>query len=479
MDFEAVIGLEVHAQLKTRTKMFCACRTDFGAPPNTLTCPVCLGLPGVLPVVNARAVELALRLGLAVSARIERRSVFARKNYFYPDMPKNYQISQYELPLCRGGHLDVRIGDQTRRVGLERIHLEEDAGKSLHAAGPRAATRLDYNRAGVPLLEIVSLPELRGGEEARAWLTRLRQLLLHLDICDGNLEEGSLRCDANVSVRPRGATELGAKTEIKNLNSFRGVERALDHEIARHAATLARGEALEQATYTWDAAAGRTVFMRSKEFAHDYRYFPEPDLPPLVVTEAELAAVAAALPELPAAREERLRRQYALPAYDAAVLTDTPALADYFEATARVLGDGKQASNWIMGEVLKVVNERGLDVADFPVSPAELAGLLALVRDGAISGKIAKEVFAEMLATGAAAAAIVAARGLRQDSDAPALAALVETVLAAHPQEVAAYHGGRTGILGFFVGQVLKATGGQANPALVNDLVQSGLARRR
>ena len=475
MEFAAVIGLEVHAQLRTATKLFCGCRADYCAAPNSQTCPVCLGLPGALPVLNARAVEFALRLGLATESAVARRSLFARKNYFYPDLPKGYQISQYELPVCADGRLEIRVGGVARSIGIERIHLEEDAGKSLHGGG---GTRLDLNRAGVPLLEIVSRPELRSGEEAHAYLTRLRQLLVYLEICDGNLEEGSLRCDANVSIRPRGATALGPRTEIKNLNSLRGVWKAIDFELARHAAIVSAGGRVEQATFGWDAAAGRTVFRRTKEEARDYRYFPEPDLPPLVVTEEELAAVNATLPELPHAREARLAAQYGLPPADAARLADGRRLADYFEATAAALGDGRAAANWILAELLRFVHERGLAIDDFPVGPAGTAALLALVRDGTLSGRIAKEVFAEMVETGADAAAIVAAKGLRQESDAAPLAAAVAAVLDAHPKLVADYRGGRTKLFGFFVGELMKATGGRANPELANRLLAGALARR-
>ena len=475
MEFEAVIGLEVHAQLRTATKLFCGCRADYGGGANSLTCPVCLGLPGVLPVVNARAVTFALRLGLATESTIARRSVFARKHYFYPDLPKGYQITQYELPICADGRLGIRVGAGARSIGIERIHLEEDAGKSLHGTGN---TRLDLNRAGVPLLEIVSRPELRSGEEAHAYLTRLRQLLVYLEICDGNLEEGSLRCDANVSIRPRGATALGPRTEIKNLNSLRGVWKAIDFEIARHTDIVRGGGRVEQATCGWDATAARTVFRRSKEEAHDYRYLPEPDLPPLRVTEEELAAVNVTLPELPHAREARLAAQYDLLPADAARLADTRPLADYFEATAAALGDGRAAANWILAEVLKFVNERGLAITAFPVAPAGTAALLALVRDGTISGRIAKEVFTEMVETGAAAAAIVAAKGLRQQSDAVPLAAAAAAVLDAHPRQVADYLGGRTKLFGFFVGELMKATGGRANPELANRLLAEALARR-
>lgn len=479
MGVEAVIGLEVHAQLATRTKLFCSCPAAFGAAPNAHVCPVCLGLPGALPVLNGQAVALALRVAEALGADIARRSAFARKNYFYPDLPKNYQITQYEEPLAANGRLEVPVPGATRPVRVVRLHLEEDAGKLVHDPAGAGATLVDLNRAGVPLLEIVTAPDLRGGAEAQACLARLRRTLLYLGACDGGMEEGSLRCDANVSVRPRGSAALGVKVEVKNVNSLRGLRRAIDHEAARQAQLLAEGSRVAPETRGWDADAGRTVPMRSKEGEPDYRYFPEPDLPPLVLAEAEIAAARAALPELPDAREARLAREWGLTPDDAALLTDTPALADYLEATARALGDGPAAAHWIATELLKAAHELGASVAAFPVPPAALAGLLRLVRDGEVSGRAAKEVFAEMVATGAGAADVVARRGLRQLSDAEAIRPAVEHVLDAHPREVAAYLGGKRGLLAFFVGLVLRETGGRASPPLASRLVAEALEQRR
>ncbi len=479
MAHEAVVGLEVHAQLRTATKIFCGCRAAFGGEPNSRACPVCLGLPGALPVLNDRAVALAVRVAVATGCRIARRSVFARKNYFYPDVPKNYQITQYELPIAAGGSLELGGGGPARRIGITRIQLEEDAGKLLHDAAGEARTLIDLNRAGVPLLEIVCAPDLRCGEEAHACLTLLRRTLTWLDACDGNLEEGSLRCDANVSVRPRGAAGLGARVEIKNLNSFHAVWKAIDHEIARQAALLARGGRVTQQTRAWDADAGRTRPLRAKESADDYRYFPDPDLPPLVVTDEEVERARAELPELPAAREERLRREWNLTADAAALLCESRDLADYFEATARALGDGRAAGNWIRGEVLRVLGERGLAIAGFPVAPGALADLLRLLHAGALSGPGAKSVFAEMVATGEPAAAIIERRGLRLESDEAALAGEVERVLAAHPAEVASYLRGKATLLEFFVGQVVRATAGRSSPQAARRLVTDALDRRR
>ncbi len=449
---------------------------------------------------------LALRVAAALGADVARRSTFARKNYFYPDLPKNYQITQYEEPLAANGRLEVPLPGvlgapggpgtpgqpgatreprgpdapgTTRRVRVVRLHLEEDAGKLIHDPAGEGATLVDLNRAGVPLLEIVTAPDLRGGAEAQACLARLRRTLLYIGACDGSLEEGSLRCDANVSVRPRGSLELGVKVEVKNVNSLRGLRRAIDFEAARQARLLAEGGRVVSETRAWDADAGRTVPMRSKEEEPDYRYFPEPDLPPLLLAEAEIAAARAALPELPDAREARLTREWYLSPADAELLADTPALADYFEATARALGDGPAAAHWIATELLKSAHELGVPVAAFPVAPAALAGLLRLVHDGEVSGRAAKEVFAAMAATGADAAAVVAQRGLRQVSDAAIVRPAVERVLDAHPREVAAWLAGKRGLLAFFVGLALRETGGCASPPLVNRLVAEALERRR
>jgi len=476
----ATVGLEVHAQLKTRSKLFCACRTDFGGAPNSQTCPVCLGLPGALPVLNTAAVTCALRVGVALGGRIARRSVFARKNYFYPDVPKNYQITQYDQPLVTGGWLAVATGDELRQVRIARMHLEEDAGKLLHRFADPPCTRVDYNRAGVPLLEIVTAPELHTGAEARDCVQRLRQILLYLDVCDGNLQEGSLRCDANVSVpRPRndrtGRRPASAKVEIKNLNSFRAIQQAVDHEITRQQGLLARGRRIEQQTRGWDAEAGRTVFLRTKEWAHDYRYFPEPDLPPVVIDEAELTAVRSALPELPAARVARFLQEYGLPAAEAAVLTETPQLADYFEATARTLGAARPAAHWIVTELLAVLNARGITLAEFTVSAEDLAGLLALVRDEAISGRIAKAVFAEMITSGRPAQDIVQRKGWEQTQIPEVIDGAVQEVLDRHPDAVQAYLAGKERVFTFLVGQVMQATGGRAHPGMTRQILRQRL----
>jgi len=477
MEFEAVIGLEVHAQLKTRTKIFCGCSTAFGAPPNTHTCPVCLGMPGVLPVLNKKVVAYAMRMALATGCTIAPESRFARKNYFYPDLPKGYQISQYELPLAAGGHVDIALDGRTRRIGVTRIHLEEDAGKLTHDPD-RPFSRVDLNRAGVPLIEIVSEPDLRTPAEAGAYLRQLRAILRYLDICDGNMEEGSFRCDANVSIRPAGAAALGTRTELKNLNSFKHVEKAIAYEIARQKEHVAEGGLVVQETRLWDPDKNLTTAMRGKEEAHDYRYFPDPDLLPLTIDAGWIAEVREALPELPAARKARFEAQYGLPAYDAELLTAARELADYFEACLAVFPQPKPVSNWVMGTLLGRLNAEGKSIADSPVSPAHLGELLRLVDDGVISGKIAKGVFDQMAETGRGPAAIVEEKGLTQVSDAGALEAAVAAVLAGNPGEVAAYRGGKTQLLGFFVGQVMRATRGKAHPGMVNTLLRQKLGQQ-
>ena len=478
MDFETVIGLEVHVQLQTDSKIFCGCSTRFGAAPNSQVCPVCLGMPGVLPVLNRRAVEFTMRLGLATGCEIAAQSIFARKNYFYPDLPKGYQISQYEEPLCRNGHLAIELEDgREKRIRIVRIHLEEDAGKSVHSEEYVQAdeTLVDLNRCGVPLAEVVSSPDFRSPAEAQAYLVRLRQLVRYLEICDGNMEEGSLRCDANISVRPRGASALGVKTELKNMNSIRNVGRALEAEISRQIEMIAQGEPVVQETLLWDANRGEVLSMRSKEHAHDYRYFPEPDLLPLQVSDSWRQTVAAALPELPLARRHRFVEQYRLPSYNAEVLTGEKAVADYFEAVMQHAADARLVSNWVMGEVLRVLNEGKIDISQFSIAPKQLAELINFIGDETVSGKIAKRIFDDMLKTGKSAATLIKAQGLEQIADAGAIAAMVEQVLEQHADAVQRYRDGEQKLLGFFVGQVMQASRGKANPKLVNEILREKL----
>ena len=474
MEFEPVIGLEVHAQLKTKTKIFCGCSTAFGAPPNTHTCPVCLGMPGVLPVLNKKVVEYTLRMALATNCDITRESRFARKNYFYPDLPKGYQISQYELPIAEHGYVDIEVDGDHRRIGITRIHMEEDAGKLGHDPN-RPVSMVDFNRTGVPLIEIVSEPDIRQAEEAGAYLRQLRSIVRYLEICDGNLEEGSFRCDANVSIRPRGTQTLGTRTELKNLNSFKHVEKALQYEISRQKEAILDGEQIVQETRLWDPDNNRTLSMRGKEEAHDYRYFPDPDLLPLLIDDEWIDTVKKSLPELPEAKKKRFMDQYGLPSYDAELLTSDRSLADYFEDCTRQFSQPKQVSNWVMGSLLGLLNAQEKTIEESPVSAGDLAGLLTLVKEGAISGKIAKTVFEQMARTGKPARQIVEEKGLIQITDTDAIEDLVDQMVARHPKEVEAYQNGKTKLLGFFVGQVMQATKGQANPKMVNEILKKKL----
>ena len=487
--YETVIGLEVHAQLSTRSKMFCGCPTTFGARPNTQTCPVCLGMPGVLPVVNRRAVEFGIRTALAFGCRVNEACRFARKHYYYPDMPKNYQISQYEEPLAEDGFLEIDVeGGGVRSIRIQRLHLEEDVGKLLHEGTLETAqaSLVDFNRSGVALMETVSRPEISSPEEAASYLRAFRSVLIFLGVCDGNMEEGSLRCDANVSIRPRGRSELGTKVEIKNLNSFRNVQRALEFEVRRQAQALDAGERIVQETRLWEADRGYTRSMRSKEFAHDYRYFPEPDLVPLQIDRRWVEEIRAALPELPRAWRQRAVAQYGLPPYDAAVLTQSRALVGYYEAALRewagASGAGgerpKTLSNWIMSELLRVLpgdDERAIESS--PIPPRHLVGLLRLIENSTISGKIAKDVFQKMFVSGEDAQTIVERDGLTQVADAGALAQVIDSVLSANPKAIEDYRRGKKEAKGALVGQVMKATRGKANPALVNRLLEDKLSQ--
>jgi aspartyl-tRNA(Asn)/glutamyl-tRNA(Gln) amidotransferase subunit B len=476
--YEPVIGLEIHAQLLTETKIFCGCRTTFGVPPNTNVCLVCLGLPGALPVLNRRVVELAIRTALALGCEVHTESIFARKNYFYPDLPKGYQISQYEQPLATGGWLDYAAGNGSQRVRLTRIHLEEDAGKSLHHgfADSDRATYLDFNRSGVPLIEIVTEPDLRSAADAAACFAHLRETLVALGVNDGNMEEGSLRCDANVSVRPAGATTLGTKTEVKNVNSFRYVQKALEFEIARQVAVVERGDRVRQETRLFDSDTGETSSMRSKEEAHDYRYFPEPDLPPLRVEAAWIQSVRDALPELPEARKQRFVAAYGLSEYDADVIVRLPGAADYLEHMVKAGASPKSAGNWLQGEVRRKLKDLGLNnMSGVPIPAELLAALMQLFDRGVVSSSVAKDVFEKMWTTGRSAQAIIDAEGLGQIGDEAALAALVADVVARHPDVAAQFRAGKTATLGFLVGQVMKVSGGKANPKVVSDLLRRAL----
>jgi aspartyl-tRNA(Asn)/glutamyl-tRNA(Gln) amidotransferase subunit B len=479
MKYETVIGLEVHAQLLTESKIFCGCSTRFGAAPNDNTCPVCAGFPGVLPVLNKRVVEFALRAGLAIHCKIASYSRLARKNYFYPDLPKGYQISQYELPICSNGYIDIDVEGATKRVRLTRIHIEEDAGKNIHNAYDDSSL-VDLNRAGVPLLEIVSEPDIRNAAEAASYLKSLRSILRYLEVCDGNMEEGSFRCDANISVRTIETEALGTKVEIKNLNSFKAIEKALRYETERQIGTLSEGGTLVQETRLWDDNNEQTRSMRSKESAHDYRYFPDPDLLPINLDEAWTQKVRSALPELPDARKVRFMSQYRLPAYDAELLTSRRDVADYLEAAITICPNAKALSNWIMGDLFRVLKERKLDeqlrIENWPLHPTQLGDLVQLIDQGKISGKIAKIVFDELLDTNQSPQVLITQRGLEQVSDDASLERSIDQVLTDHAKQVAAYRAGNDKIFGFLVGQVMKASQGKANPQKVNKLLKAKLS---
>jgi aspartyl-tRNA(Asn)/glutamyl-tRNA(Gln) amidotransferase subunit B len=472
--YETVIGLEVHVQLLTNSKIFCGCATRFGDPPNTNVCPVCLGLPGTLPVLNKRAVELAMRASLALNCTVHEHSRFARKNYFYPDLPKGYQISQYELPLATQGWIEIDHAGEKKRIGITRLHLEEDAAKNLHEGFSESATKayIDYNRCGTPLSEIVSEPEMRAPEEAYAYLTTLRQIMLYTGVSDCNMEQGSLRCDANVSVRLLGAKEFGTKVEVKNLNSFRYLQKALEYEVERHIGVLESGGRIAQETRLWNQAESCTVSMRSKEKAHDYRYFPEPDLLPVHVSSVWREDVLRTLPELPEAKRARFISAHGLTPYDASVLTATQSLADYFESVVRSGAPAKTAANWIQTELLRRLNDSGKEIEASPVSPATLAELLKLIESGQITGSVGKKVFAAMFESGRSASEVVAAEGLGAQVDTAAVEQAAREVISKNPDSVAQFKSGKEGVFKFFVGQVMRATRGQANPQAVNDILR-------
>lgn len=476
MEYEAVIGMEVHVELNTKSKVFCACSTNFHAPPNTNVCPVCLGMPGAMPVLNREMVTKSTAVGLALNCAIARWSKQDRKNYFYPDLAKNYQISQYDLPLCEHGYLDIVVEGKTQRVGITRAHMEEDTARNTHTLGG-GQSGVDFNRAGVPLLEIVTEPDIHSAEQAYEYLTLLKQILQYLDVSDCNMEEGSLRAEANISVRPKGTKAFGTKTEVKNVASFNGVRKAIDFEIARQIRVIEEGGTVVQETRGWDADRGITFPQRKKESAHDYRYFPEPDLVPVVVSEAWEDEIRSTMPELPQVRRARFEADYGLSNYDAGVLTSTRAHADYFEATVQAGASAKQAANWIMGDLQSLLADAGLDLADSKVTPDKLAGMIVLIEKGTISGKIAKEILPEILASGKDAGVIVEEKGLVQISDTGAVEAIVRQVLADNPSQVEQFKAGKQQVMGFLVGQVMKASQGKANPKLANDVLRAELSK--
>ncbi len=481
MDYEAVIGLEVHIQLLTNTKIFCSCSAKFGADPNSQVCPVCLGMPGVLPVLNKKVIDFAIRLAIATNCKINEKSIIARKNYFYPDLPKGYQISQYEQPVCEHGFLDIPDNGDTTRIRITRIHLEEDAGKSMHSESyvARDESLVDINRCGVPLLEMVSEPDFRSPSQVSAYLTKLRQIVRYLGICDGNMEEGSMRCDANISIRKRGETKLGTKTELKNMNSISAVEKALEYEIRRQIAVLEDGASIQQQTLLWNANKNCVEPMRSKEYAHDYRYFPEPDLLPVVIKQDWIDSVKKLLPELPDVKKQRFVDEFALPEYDASILTDDLAIADYYEKLAENVKDKKAASNWVMGDVLRTLHENQLFISELKVTPEYLAEIIQLVDQDKISVKIGRKVFEICANSGKKPQVIIEEEGLVQISDTGELEQLVEKILDENPNEVEAYLAGKEKVIGFLVGQIMRASQGKANPKSVNEILKSKLESRR
>jgi len=469
MQYEVVIGLEVHAQLKVNTKIFCGCSIEFGAEANSHGCPICLGHPGTLPVLNKRAVDFTIKAGLATNHTINEESIFSRKNYFYPDLPKGYQVTQFDKPTCTDGFLDIFVEGKEKRIGITRIHMEEDAGKLKHDG--TYGSLFDVNRAGTPLMEIVSEPDIRSAREAYEYLSRLKQILTYLDVCDGNMEEGSMRCDANVSLRPVGQKEFGTRTETKNLNSFHNVEKAINYEIGRQTSVLENGGTVIQQTLLWDSSKGESRAMRGKENAHDYRYFPEPDLVPLIIDREWVTRIEKELPELPNAKIDRFMSKYSLPRYDTELLCQTILRADYFEKMVVSTDDYKGASNWMLNEILKIVNDQGITIKEFNIAPEDTAELLGLMKKGTISGKIAKSVFQEMLKSGKKAGKIIEAKGLVQISNPDELKPIVEEIFKDFPKEVELYLGGKQQLMGHFVGQLMKRTRGKANPKLANQII--------
>ena len=479
--YEPVIGLEIHVQLLTNTKLFCKCSTSFGAEPNSQVCPICLGMPGVLPVLNEKAIEFGIKLALATHCKIAPKSIFARKNYFYPDLPKGYQISQFENPLCQNGYIDIELDQTIKRVRLTRIHLEEDAGKSIHAEEfvNKNQTFVDLNRCGVPLLEIVSEPDIRSPHEAYLFLNKLKQLVQYLDICDGNMEEGSLRCDANISVRPENTTELGVKTELKNMNSFKGVERALEFEINRQINELNQGNKIEQVTLMWDDKANNAIPMRSKEMAHDYRYFPDPDLVPVLIKQSTIDEIRETLPELPDIKIKRFISDYNLPEYDANVLTEVKDIANYFDDVVKQTKDPKLTSNWIMSDVLRTLNEQKIKITEFPIEAFRLSELINLIKKQIINAKTGKSIFIEMLTNNESPSKIVSEKGLNQVSDESEISTMIDDVLNENNDEVVAYVAGKDKLFSFFVGQIMRRSKGRANPKLVNQILKQKLDSKR